>query len=81
MVFYFHNMQILIYPASGKFNGVFTPYLNLINYVVKKIQVTYYHLNTGLCCYGCCQGLAASLIYILMKLSERVELGVTHTQK
>ena len=43
------NMQISIYPDSGKFKWVITPYLNLISYVVIKIQVTYYHVNTELC--------------------------------
>ena len=56
------------------FKWVITLYLNLIGYVVEKIQVNSYHVNTELCCYGCCQGGAASLTYIFMKLNDRVEL-------
>ena len=62
-------MQISIYPDSGKFKLVITLYLDLIGYVVKKIQVTYYQVNTELCCHGCCQGGTASLMYTLTKLS------------
>ena len=69
-------MQISIYPDSRKFKRVISPYLNMISYVVKNIQVTYFHVNTELCCYGYCQGGTTSLMYIVTKLNKRVELDV-----
>ena len=56
-------MQISIYPDSGRFELVITLYLNLIDYIVKKIQVTTYQALTEFRCYGGCQRGAASLMY------------------
>ena len=72
------NMQISTYPDSGRFKWGITLYLNLIGYVVEKIQVNSYHVNTELCCHGCRQEGAASSTYILTKLSDRIELDVNN---
>ena len=72
------NMQISIYPHSRKFKRFISPYFNMISYVVKNIQVTYYYVNTELCCYGCCQGGTVSLMYIVTKLKARVESRVCY---
>ena len=72
------SMQISIYPNSERFELVITPYLKQIGYVVKQIQVTSYHVRTEFCCYGCCQGRAASLTYIVTKLNEHAELDVPY---
>ena len=63
------SMQISIYPNSERFELVITPYLKQIGYAVKQIQVPSYHVHTEFCCYGCCQGRAASLTYIVTKLN------------
>ena len=74
------NMQISTYPDSEMFKWGITLYLNLIGYVVEKIQVNSYHVNTELCCHGCRQEGAASSTYILTKLNPRFETGVRRSQ-
>ena len=56
------SMTISIYPDRRRFELVIILYLNLIGYLLKHIQVFFYHALTVFCCYGGCQQVAAWLM-------------------
>ena len=74
-------MQISTYRESRKIELGITLYLNLIGYVIKKIQVTLYHTISEICCYGGCQRVAVSLMYVITILNERVEIDVGYKHR